>query len=42
MWSFPNHGFTTYQGLSGGLLQSEFPALVAEERYRSLLNLLQK
>jgi len=33
MWSFPNHGLTTYGGLSGGLLQREFPAMVAEERY---------
>lgn len=33
-WSFPNKGFTTYGGLSGGLLQREFPAMVAEERFR--------
>jgi hypothetical protein len=33
MWSFLNHGFTTYGGLSGGLLQREFPAMVAEEDY---------
>ena len=32
-WSFPNHGFTTYGGLSGGLLQREFPGMVAEEKY---------
>jgi len=31
--SFPNHGFTTFGGLSGGLLQREFPAMVAEENY---------
>ena len=34
MWSFPNHGFTTYNGFSGGLLQREFPAMVAEEKFR--------
>jgi len=34
MWSFPNHGLTTYNGLSGGLLQREFPAMIAEEKFR--------
>ncbi len=33
MWSFPNHGFMTWSGLSGGLLQREFPAMVAEEDF---------
>jgi hypothetical protein len=33
MYSFPNHGFQTYQGLNGAILQREFPALVAEERF---------
>ena len=32
-WSFPNHGLMTYGGLSGGLLQREFPAMVAEDRW---------
>jgi len=34
MWSFPNKGLLTWQGLFGGLLQREFPALVAEEQFR--------
>lgn len=33
MWSFPNHGYTTFGGLSGGLLQREFPGMVAEEKF---------
>lgn len=33
MWSFPNKGLITWQGLSGGLLQREFPAMVAEEAF---------
>jgi len=38
MWSFPNHGFTTYNGLSGGVLQREFPAMIAEEKFRRETN----
>jgi hypothetical protein len=34
MWSFPNHGLTTWQGLVGGLLQREFPSMVREDKYR--------
>jgi len=34
MWSFPNKGLLTWQGLFGELLQREFPAMVAEENFR--------
>jgi len=33
MGSTPNYGWTTFGGLSGGLLQRELPAMTAEERY---------
>ena len=33
MWSFPNHGFTTFGGLTGRILQREFPAMLAEDKY---------
>ena len=39
-WSFPNHGYTTYSGLSGGQLQSEFPAMVAEGEFMNFLRKL--
>lgn len=40
--SFPNHGFTTYAGLSGNVLQREFPAILAEEAYWRDLQRLKK
>lgn len=33
MWSYPNRGYLTRSGLSGGTLQREMPAMMAEDEF---------
>jgi hypothetical protein len=33
MWSYPNKGYLTKEGLRGRILQRELPAMLAEDKF---------